>query len=61
MKKFFATLLGAFVGTWLAFIIFGIVIFISGIISMASFSMSSFKSNIGSVNDKSVLLIDLYG
>lgn len=61
MKKFFSTMLGAFVGTWLAFLIFGIVIFVSGIVMMASMTFSSLKMPVASVSDNSVLVLNLSG
>ena len=61
MKKFFSTMLGAFVGTWLAFLIFGIVIFVSGIVMMASMTYSSLKMPVASVSDNSVLVLNLSG
>ena len=61
MKKFFSTMLGAFVGTWLAFLIFGIVIFVSGIVMMASITFSSLKMPVASVSDNSVLVLNLSG
>lgn len=61
MKKFFSTMLGAFVGTWLAFLIFGIVIFVSGIVMMATMTFSSLKMPVASVSDNSVLVLNLSG
>lgn len=61
MKKFFSTMLGAFVGTWLAFLIFGIVIFVTGIVMMASMTFSSLKMPVASVSDNSVLVLNLSG
>ena len=61
MKKFFSTMLGAFVGTWLAFLIFGIVIFVSGIVMMASMTFSSLKMPVASVSDNAVLVLNLSG
>lgn len=61
MKKFFSTMLGAFVGTWLAFLIFGIVIFISGIIMMASMTFSNLSMPVAQLEDNSVLVLDLSG
>ena len=54
-------MLGAFVGTWLAFLIFGIVIFVSGIVMMASMTFSSLKMPVASVSDNSVLVLNLSG
>ena len=54
-------MLGAFVGTWLAFLIFGIVIFVSGIVMMASITFSSLKMPVASVSDNSVLVLNLSG
>lgn len=61
MKKFFSSLLGSFVGTWIAFLLFGIVIFISGMIMIASLSVSSFKTPKISISNNSVLYLDLSG
>lgn len=54
-------MLGAFVGTWLAFLIFGIVIFVSGIVMMASMTFSSLKMPVASVSDNAVLVLNLSG
>lgn len=54
-------MLGAFVGTWLAFLIFGIVIFVTGIVMMASMTFSSLKMPVASVSDNSVLVLNLSG
>lgn len=54
-------MLGAFVGTWLAFLIFGIVIFVSGIVMMATMTFSSLKMPVASVSDNSVLVLNLSG
>ena len=61
MNKFVSSLLGSFVGTWIAFLLFGVVIFVSGIIMIASMSLSSIKSPAVKVADNSVLYIDLSG
>ena len=61
MKKFFTTVLGAFVGSWLAFLIFGVVIFICGVLMITSMSFNSVNINTGTVSDNSVLILNLSG
>ena len=61
MNKFVSSMLGSFVGTWIAFLVFGIVIFISGLIMVASMSLSTMKNPTVKVADNSVLCIDLNG
>ena len=61
MKKFFTTVLGAFVGSWLAFLIFGVVIFISGVVMVTSMSFNSVNVNTCSIYDNSVLVLNLSG
>ena len=61
MNKFFSSLLGSFVGTWIAFLVFGIVIFISGMIMLTTLSMSSMKTPVTKISKNSILRIDLAG
>ena len=61
MNKFVSSLLGSFVGTWIAFLLFGVVIFISGIIMIASLSLSNVSTPTAKINNNSVLRIDLNG
>ncbi len=61
MNKFFSSVIGSFVGTWLAFMIFGVVIFISGIILIASMSFSGVRTPKTTISDRSVLYLDLSG
>ncbi len=61
MNKFTSTLLGSFIGTWIAFIVLSIVIFICGIIAIASLSMSSLESTTTTIEKNSVLKIKLSG
>ena len=61
MNKFVSSLLGSFVGTWIAFMLFGAVIFISGIIMITSLSLSSIKTPPVNISDNSVLYIDQNG
>ena len=62
MKKFMPTFLAAFVGTWVAFLIIGVVIFICGMIMLTSLSFSSInKGTIASVSNNSVLVLNLKG
>lgn len=61
MNKFVSSLLGSFVGTWIAFLLFGVVIFISGIIMIASLSLSNVSTPTAKITNNSVLRIDLNG
>lgn len=62
MKKFMPTFLAAFVGTWVAFLIIGVVIFICGMIMLTSLSFSSINTGtIASVSNNSVLVLNLKG
>lgn len=61
MNKFTSTLLGSFIGTWLAFIVLSIVIFICGIIAITSLSMSSLEATTTTIEENSVLRINLSG
>ena len=61
MNKFVSSLLGSFVGTWIAFLLFGVVIFISGIIMIASLSLSNVSAPTAKITNNSVLRIDLNG
>ena len=57
MKRFFATMLGSFVGTWLALIISSIL---SVLFSFAMLgAMASGSATTSKINDNSVLLLDL--
>lgn len=58
MNKFVSSLLGAFVGTWIAFFLMGIFIFFVGIMIITSASLSSVSIE---VKDNSILRIDLSG
>ncbi len=60
MNKFVSSLLGAFTGTWLAFFVFGIFIFFAGIAMVSSLASVAISSE-PSVEDKSILQIDLTG
>lgn len=61
MNKFVSSLLGSFVGTWIAFLLFGVVIFVSGIIMIASLSLSNVSTPTAKITNNSVLRIDLNG
>lgn len=58
MNRFVTSLLGAFTGTWIAFFVIGIFIFFSGIAILSSVTLSSVTT---SVEDNSILCIDLSG
>lgn len=58
MNKFVSSLLGAFAGTWIAFFVFGFLIFFFGI---AVLSSVSFSSVVAEINDNSILTINLTG
>ena len=60
MNKFVSSLLGAFTGTWIAFFVFGIFIFFAGI-AMVSSLASVAISSAPSIEDNSILQIDLSG
>lgn len=57
MKKFFISMLGAFTGTWLAFLLSGIFVFFVAIAMVSSLSVSVSTD----IPDNSVLLLDLSG
>lgn len=61
MNKFISSLLGAFVGTWIAFFVMGIIMFICAIIAVSSMSISNMKTPVVSISDQSILRIDLAG
>lgn len=61
MNKFLTSFFGAFVGTWIAFLLFGLVIFICGIIMMSSLSFSAIQSSSTKIADNSILYVDLSG
>ena len=61
MKKFMSTFLAAFVGTWVAFLVIGVVIFVCGMIMLTSMSFSAINTSTVSVSDNSVLVLNLKG
>lgn len=61
MNKFWSSLLGSFLGTWIAFLLSGVIMFVCVVIMMASFSVSSLQTPVRHVTDNSILRIDLAG
>ena len=59
MNKFVSSMLGAFTGTWIAFLLSGILVMFFGVMMIVS--MSAGGGMVANIDDNSVLCIDLSG